>query len=57
VHRADDQPEAIRNRLRVYNDQTAPVLGYYESKGILKNIDAVGGIGEIQGRIADALGC
>lgn len=56
VHRADDQPEAIRNRLKVYNDQTAPVLGYYSGKGILKNIDAVGDIAEIQARIAKALG-
>ena len=44
VHRADDQPEAIRNRLNVYNTQTAPVLDYYSGKGILKNINAVGGI-------------
>lgn len=56
VHRADDQPDAIRNRLQVYANQTAPVLGYYDSRGILKNIDAVGGIDEIQNRIATALG-
>lgn len=56
VHRADDQPEAIRNRLQVYGNQTAPVLGYYENKGILKNIDAVGDISEIQSRIAAAIG-
>jgi adenylate kinase len=56
VHRADDQADAIRNRLKVYNSQTAPVLGYYEGKGILKSIDAVGQIGEIQARIADSLG-
>ncbi|MCX6345925.1 MAG: adenylate kinase [Armatimonadetes bacterium] len=55
VHRADDQAEAIRNRLKVYNFQTAPVLGYYESKGILKNIEAVGDIAEIQKTIAEAL--
>ncbi len=36
VHRSDDQPDAIRNRLKVYNQQTEPVLGYYESKSILK---------------------
>ncbi|MCE5314799.1 MAG: adenylate kinase [Armatimonadota bacterium] len=56
IHRADDQAEAIRNRLKVYNNQTAPVLGYYDGKGILKNIDAVGQIAEIQNRIAEALG-
>jgi len=56
VHRADDQPEAIRNRLGVYNSQTAPVLGYYEKQGILKNIEATGGIDVVSERIADALG-
>ncbi|MCE5322439.1 adenylate kinase [bacterium] len=56
VHRADDQPDAIRNRLKVYNNQTAPVLGYYGEKGILKNIDAVGAIADIQAKIAKALG-
>lgn len=56
IHRDDDQAEAIRNRLNVYNGQTAPVLGYYESKGILKNINAVGDIQDIQNLIAGALG-
>ncbi|MHB9036057.1 MAG: adenylate kinase [Armatimonadota bacterium] len=55
IHRADDQADAIRNRLKVYNTQTAPVLGYYEGKGILKNIEAVGEIALIQARIAEAL--
>lgn len=52
VHRADDQPEAIRNRLEVYRNQTSPLLGYYEAKGLLLNVPAVGGIEEIGGRIA-----
>lgn len=56
VHRSDDQPEAIRNRLKVYNDQTSPVLGYYEKKGILQNVPAVGGIQEIFDRIVRAVG-
>ena len=56
VHRDDDKPEAIRNRLRVYDSQTAPVLGYYERTGRLKNIDASGGIRQIGDRIAEALG-
>lgn len=55
LHRADDQPEAIRNRLEVYRRQTEPLLGYYEKQGILKNIDAQGGIDEILGRIVQAL--
>ena len=55
VHRDDDKPEAIRNRLKVYAGQTAPVLGYYARKGIRENIDAAGGIRDIFNRIADAL--
>ena len=49
MHRDDDEPEAIRNRLQVYQRQTAPLLGYYEGKGVLKNLVAVGGIDEILG--------
>jgi len=56
VQRDDDKPEAVRNRLRVYEAQTAPVLGYYERKGLLRNVDAVGGIEDILGRIAGSLG-
>ncbi|MCE5200661.1 MAG: adenylate kinase [Armatimonadota bacterium] len=55
IHRADDQAEAIRNRLKVYNEQTAPVLGYYEKSGILKNIEAVGQISEIHNQIVEAI--
>lgn len=56
IHRSDDQPEAIKNRLNVYNSQTASVLGYYENKGILKNIDAIGNIDAIFVTIYEALG-
>lgn len=33
IQRDDDKPETIANRLRVYHDQTAPVIGFYESRG------------------------
>ena len=56
VHRADDQADAIRNRLKVYNTQTSPVLGYYEQSGVLRNIQATGGIQDILGRVAESLG-
>jgi len=38
--RADDQPEAIRKRLDVYQLTTKPLLDYYEKKGVLKIVDA-----------------
>lgn len=56
VHRADDQPEAIMNRLNVYDKQTSPLLGYYEQSGILKNIQAAGDIKEVFRTIVAALG-
>jgi len=56
VHRADDQPEAIRNRLKVYDAQTSPVLGCYEDAGVLRNIPAAGSISDILTRIAASLG-
>ncbi len=56
THRNDDKPEAVKNRLEVYEAQTAPLLGYYEGKGLLRNVDAVGDIEVILGRIAGSLG-
>jgi adenylate kinase len=37
--RQDDQPETIRHRLQVFEEQTAPVISYYESTGTLQRID------------------
>ncbi|OFX17246.1 MAG: adenylate kinase [Armatimonadetes bacterium RBG_16_58_9] len=55
VHRDDDKPEAIANRLKVYADQTAPVLDYYAARGISKDVAAAGGISDIFNRIVEAL--
>ena len=53
--RMDDKPEVIENRLKVYKEQTLPLIDYYESKGILVRIDGVGSIDEITERIERAL--
>jgi len=37
--RSDDRPETIRERLRVYHQNTAPVVEYYRNKGLLRRID------------------
>lgn len=37
--RKDDQPEVIRERLRVYHEQTEPLVRYYQSKGCLQDVD------------------
>jgi adenylate kinase len=39
VQRDDDRPEVVRNRLRVYHEQTEPLIGYYDERGLLRRID------------------
>jgi len=55
VQRADDQEETVRNRLLVYEQQTAPLKDYYRSRQVLCSIPGIGSIVEIQQRIAAAL--
>jgi len=51
--RADDaDPAVIENRLKTYKNQSEPCLAYYRPKGIVKDIDGIGSIDEIFGRIA-----
>jgi adenylate kinase len=56
VQRDDDKPETVRHRLHVYQEQTAPVAGFYESEGLLVRIDAIGEVEEITARALRALG-
>ncbi len=37
--RDDDKPETVKNRIKVYQEQTAPLIAYYQEKGLLVNID------------------
>jgi adenylate kinase len=54
--RDDDKEETIRNRLKVYDSQTAPLIDYYKKAGLLRPIQGVGSIDEIFGRITSVLG-
>ncbi len=57
VRRADDEPEAVRNRLRVYREQTAPVIDWYGSNGgRVVPVNAAGTVDEVTARIVRALG-
>ena len=56
VQRDDDKPETVRNRLKVYGEQTAPLSDFYESEGLLSRIDAIGEIDEVTARAMGALG-
>lgn len=56
VRRKDDEPEAIRNRLRVYRDQTAPVISWYGEHGKkVQKVDADGTVDEVTSRAVEAL--
>jgi len=56
VRRKDDEPEAIRTRLRVYEEQTAPVLDWYRKHGDkVVIVDAVGPVGDVTKRAMEAL--
>ncbi len=49
--RADDNLETIENRIKVYEDQTSPVMGYYDTQGKYQGVNGVGGIDDIFGRL------
>jgi adenylate kinase len=49
--RSDDTPETLEKRLKVYHDQTAPILPYYRDKGILKTVDGMRSIDEVTDQI------
>jgi adenylate kinase len=54
--RADDRPEAIRERLRLYEQKTAPLVQFFRERGVLSEVPGVGGVPEVAGRIERALG-
>jgi adenylate kinase len=53
--RSDDHEGTIRNRLKVYGENTRPLLDFYRQRGILLEIDGTGPVEEVTGRIRSAL--
>jgi adenylate kinase len=53
--RPDDNPDTLRTRLQAYYKETAPLVGYYYAKGLLRHVDGMGEIGTVQEHIRDAL--
>lgn len=49
--RKDDNPEVFEERLREYYKKTAPLIGYYYAKGLLKGVDGMASIDEVTGQI------
>ncbi|MGV8931153.1 MAG: adenylate kinase [Luteimonas sp.] len=53
--RADDSPDAVRYRLQVYDEQTAPVIEFYRAHGQLTVVNGVGSLDEVFNRIIEAI--
>jgi len=54
--RSDDKPDAFRLRLKVYREQTAPLIAYYRERGKLKEVVGTGTVEEIARAVRKALG-
>lgn len=53
--RSDDKPEAVEKRLQTYEEQTAPLLAYYRSKGAFFAVNGTGKIGDIFSAVMSCL--
>lgn len=53
--RADDNEETVRNRMRVYENETAPLIGYYTEKGLLVEIDGDQSVEAVQAALQTAV--
>jgi len=56
ILRDDDKPETVLNRLKVYHDQTQPLIDFYSNKGVLKNVDGTVDMKDVFGAIVAILG-
>ena len=54
--RSDDNEETIRNRMKVYRDQTEPLLAHYRGHGVLAEVDGMGSVEEVAKGIEEAIG-
>ncbi len=55
VRRNDDKPETIESRLGVYQEQTAPLIEYYKTRNILRELDGAGLVPAVQDRLVGLL--
>ena len=51
IKRSDDNENTVSNRLKIYEESTLPLLNFYESKGVVKNVDAMKSINEVTNQI------
>ncbi len=55
VQRADDKPETVLARLRVFDQQTRPLVEYYQKRGLLQRVDATASIDQVYARLLAAV--
>ncbi|MGZ9274655.1 MAG: adenylate kinase [Nitrospira sp.] len=55
VQRNDDKPETIEARLKVYDEQTAPLIAHYQAKQLLSDLDGAGDMGVVYDRLVTVL--
>ncbi len=55
VLRDDDKPETVQNRLKVYHEQTQPLIDYYTGKGILRTVDGTQSMNDVFAAIVEIL--
>jgi adenylate kinase len=55
VQRNDDKKEAIETRLKVYDEQTAPLISFYQKKALLSDLVSVGPIDSVFGNLTKVL--
>ena len=56
VLRDDDKPETVLKRLKVYHDQTQPLIDFYQNKGVLQNVDGTVDMKDVFAAIVNILG-
>lgn len=56
VRREDDLPETVQRRLEVFGKQTKPLYDFYEARGLLHPVDALGSPDEVFNRLMDTIG-
>lgn len=55
TQRPDDNEQTVSRRLAVYDEQTRPLIEHYRAQGLLRTIDAMGTVGEIEARLRAVL--
>ena len=56
IIRKDDNPEAVRERLKIYRESTEPLIEFYQQKGLIKTVNGEGDVNEVFGEITKILG-